>query len=98
MDATDSARRLRAMWAYSLLDQEEFFSELGVATEAGKRMLRRTNASLASEDLLRRAAEQVGWPSSFATMGPPALGDDEPTLTERLEAVEHQLAALLPKA
>lgn len=76
------------MWGYSMLMQEAFIAELGVDREAGRRMLRRTTPTIATEGVLERAAEVSGFPKALALEG---IDAEQPAVVERLEAVERRV-------
>lgn len=80
------------MWAYSGKDQKAFVDAVGHG--ATRNMLRRIDAAPPSPDMLKAAAEVVGWSQEFALHGAGAIAPAEETLDERVQALEDRLRAL----
>lgn len=73
MSAGDDNRaaRLRAMWAYSGVDQKEFIANVGNGASANH--LRRNNPAEPTDGMLISAADFVKWSHEFARRGPGAI-------------------------
>lgn len=74
--AQESRRRLRAMWAYSGMQQGAFLAEI---PGAKPNMLRTTKPSRAPDSVLRAAADLVHFPAAFAERGAAGMTDAVPS-------------------
>ncbi len=94
----EATRKARAAWAYSGLDQDELAERAGIKPATLANYLLSTRGGPGLEQLLK-IAEATGVPDAFMRHGFAAIKDlDEPSLEERVEALERQLQALTRRA
>lgn len=92
--AEESARRMRAMWGYSLMEQRAFFRAIKIKQDRGSNISRNRNPVKATEDELRAAAEVSGLPVNFALWGTQAIMEEEPGSPERLAVLEARMRVM----
>lgn len=68
-DAQRTARRARAMWAYSLMDQKDLADKSGIHRDRFRAIIARANPKQASAQELQAIASAAGIPLSFAARG-----------------------------
>ncbi|PTL55764.1 hypothetical protein [Paraconexibacter algicola] len=99
MTPDESARRMRAMQGWSLMNQGAFIEALGLEEPSARNLFRTSGATRASDDVLRRAAAISGMPERFALDGLDAMKAAEPpsahvedVLSELRAGMAHLLA------